>query len=102
MQLSFIKKPVIYHISLTSVYEECPNCHAINKATEDKYNKWTDSYYKIYYASCPKCGQLFDWDEEAVEKATKYSKEYKQAMKDVPEGGPVVLLPNGHYGRSIR
>ena len=96
-QLSFIKKPVIYHYSLNHVYEQCPNCGTINRATERKYNRDVESWYTVYYDQCPVCGQLFDWDEDALESVAKYTKEYKQAMRDCPNGGAVSLQPNGHY-----
>lgn len=75
-QISFIRKAPIWHISLNHVWEECPNCKAYNKAS-----KWVPGYfghdgYWQELDACPDCGQLFDWSEEAIEKACKYSKDY--------------------------
>lgn len=75
-----IPKAPIYHVSLTCSYESCPNCKAENKLSIDHYTyfrEWTE-----YLERCPDCGQLLDWDDDAVEKATIYSKSYKEYVKN--------------------
>lgn len=96
-QLSIFKKPVIYHYSLTCIWEECPTCGTINRATLSKWDSYEQKYYTQYFSECPECGQAFDWSDEALESVAKYTKEYRQAMKDVPNGGAVEKLANGHY-----
>lgn len=81
-QLSFIRKAPIYHVSLNHVWEECPTCKAYNKATVWERGRYPD--YEGYWRkldACPECGQIFDWDEDAVEAATKYSKDYPRAKE---------------------
>lgn len=75
-----IAKAPIYHVSLSSVWNECPNCKNTEHIGDTKTGTHGD-YYIDYNARCPKCGQLLDWSEEAVEKATKYSKDYLERGK---------------------
>lgn len=74
------KKAPVYHVSLNHVWEECPDCKAYNKATS--YERGIDGkYHWRKNARCPVCGLLFDWSEEAVERACIYTKEYIRAVK---------------------
>lgn len=73
-------KAPIYHVSLNHVWEECPTCKAYNKATHDVRGA-DGRFYPMRYERCPECNQLFDWSENAVEKATKYSKDYLEHIR---------------------
>lgn len=70
-----IPKAPIYHVSLNHVWEECPTCKAYNKATRSERGA-DGRFYWVKNIRCPDCNQLFDWNDKAVEKATKYSKDY--------------------------
>ena len=73
-------KAPIYHVSLNHVWEECPTCKAYNKATH--FERGTDGrFYWVRNERCPECNQLFDWSDEAIEKACKYSKDYLERRK---------------------
>lgn len=76
IQLSILPLAPIYHVSLTCVWEECPTCHARNNLSERHYSKASDNYYTIEKTHCPDCGQLLNWDADAIEAACKYSKDY--------------------------
>lgn len=52
-----MKKPLIWHISLTAVYTECPYCKSVN--SDDTYRQ-----------SCTRCGGEFDTTRE-IEKKSK-------------------------------
>lgn len=73
-----IPKAPIWHMSLNHIWEECPTCKIVNKAQDNvRVGYGADAHY-IYvnrdrYINC---GQLFDWSDEAIEKACKYSKDY--------------------------
>lgn len=77
-QLSIIPLAPVWHVSLNHVWVECPVCKDYNTAQTDimvGYGK--DRHSEPYnLPQCPKCGQVFDWSEEAIEKACKYSKDY--------------------------
>lgn len=75
------KKAPVYHVSLNHVWEECPTCKAYNKVTHSERGAdgW---YYWVKNERCPECGQVFDWSDEAVEKATKYSKDYLEKRRN--------------------
>lgn len=75
-----IAKAPIYHVSLTAVWNECPNCKNTEHIGDTKVGP-TGGYYIDQNKRCPKCGQLFDWSDAAVEAATKYSKEYLAERK---------------------
>lgn len=76
-----IPRAPIYHYSLNHVWEECPNCKAYNKASI-WVRTWDgrDGFWKEL-ERCPECGQLFDWSDEAIEKAAKKSKDYLEAER---------------------
>lgn len=75
-------KAPIWHVSLNHVWEECPNCHAYNKAQVYHRSPYRGEYgYYENLERCPECGQLFDWSDEAIEKACKYSKDYLERRK---------------------
>ena len=76
-----IPKAPIYHVSLNHVWEECPTCKAYNKATKFVIPRGGQGYWQ-HLERCPECNQLFDWNDEAVEKATKYSKDYLEKKKN--------------------
>lgn len=73
-----IPKAPIWHVSLNHVWEECPNCKIVNKAQDDVRVGYGAEAHYIYVnrERCINCGQLFDWSDEAIEKACKYSKDY--------------------------
>ena len=74
------KKAPVYHVSLNHVWEECPTCKAYNKATH--FERGADGrFYWVRDERCPECNQLFDWSDEAIEKACKYSKDYLERRK---------------------
>jgi phage FluMu protein Com len=75
-----VAKAPIYHVSLNHVWEECPKCKAYNKATHDVRGA-DGRFYWVRNERCPECNQLFDWSDDAVEKATKYSKDYLEHRK---------------------
>lgn len=75
-QLSIMAKAPIWHMSLNHVWSECPTCGVENRANERKPTADGQSWYTVNYEKCPVCGQLFDWSDEAIEKACKYSKDY--------------------------
>ena len=73
-----IPKAPIWHVSLNHVWEECPNCKIVNKAQDDvRVGYGAEAHYiSVNRERCINCGQLFDWSDEAIEKACKYSKDY--------------------------
>lgn len=71
----------IYHMSLTAVWNECPNC----KVQPSNIGDTKMGVFGMYIEQnerCPHCGQLLDWDDAAVEKACKYSSDYRKAMEE--------------------
>lgn len=79
-QLSFIPQVPIYHCSINCVWEECPNCKAVNNLSERKPSQ-AGGWYTIKKTHCPDCGVPLDWDEKKVDKRAIKTKEFK-AMEE--------------------
>lgn len=77
-QMTFIKKPPVWHVSLTHVWVECPTCKSYNTAQGWEWQGYGKEREKVpvNLPECPECKQPFDWSEAAVEKATVYAKNY--------------------------
>lgn len=55
-QMSIFNKPIIWHISLTSVYTECPYCHSHNSENPKT-------------GECRQCHSIIDLANEVVKKS---------------------------------
>lgn len=73
-------KAPIYHVSMTSVWNECPNCKNREHIGDTKTGYYGD-YYVEQNERCPICGQLLLWDWDEIEKVTKYSPDYIKENK---------------------
>ena len=82
-QINFIPKAPIWHMSLNHVWVECPNCKSYNTAQTSVTVGHGAEMYSVPYnlPECPECGQPFDWSDEAIEAACKYSSDYKKLMQ---------------------
>lgn len=76
-------KAPIWHVSTTHVWVECPTCKSYNTAQTSIMVGHGKERHSIPYnlERCPDCNQLFDWSDEAIEKACKYSSEYLKLMR---------------------
>ena len=89
------RKAPIYHISLTSVYCECPNCKNRNIGNT-KYNNYSKTYYQIFEDECPTCGQPLTWEDDEIEKVCKKSKDIIECEK-LGLTGPVSKNEKGKW-----
>lgn len=77
-QTSIIPLAPIWHVSMTHVWVECPICKDYNTAQSSVsvgHGK-EQHIIPVNLPSCPRCGQVFDWSDEAIERACKYAKDY--------------------------
>lgn len=78
-------RPVIWHVSLNHIWEECPNCKVVNRSQEWKQiGFWKNNHWEwVNRDKCPECGQVFDWSPGALESVTKYSATYLKAITEM-------------------
>ena len=85
MELFEKAKAPIWHMSLNHVWVECPSCKSYNTAQTFVMCGHGKEAHLVPYnlPRCPECNQLFDWSDEAIEKACKYSKDYPRNTQEV-------------------
>lgn len=77
-QLDIAKVP-IYHCSLTSVWNECPNCKIQpSNIGNSKQSRFSDDYYVEQNERCPHCGQKLLWDWELIDQKAHKSAELRK------------------------
>lgn len=84
-QTSIIPLAPVWHMSLNHCWVECPICKSYNTAQgsimvgmgKDRHS------IPVELPNCPECGQAFDWSDEAIEKACKYSKDYPRQEHNI-------------------
>lgn len=86
LELFRVRKAPIYHFSLTRIYCECPKCHNENIAT--------------YEDECPECGQALTWEDEAIDKVAKKTKDYIECER-LGLHGPVRKNDKGKWEEVI-
>ena len=89
------RKAPIYHISLTAIYCECPNCKNRNIGNI-KYSNYSKTYYQIFDDECPTCGQPLTWEDDEIEKVCKKSKDIIECEK-LGLTGPVSKNEKGKW-----
>lgn len=82
-----IPKLPVYHISLSHVWEECPNCKGQNRLSIRKLGL-SGNYYTEYLDRCPDCGQSILWDWDQIDKNAKKTADVK-ACELAGLSGPV-------------
>ena len=82
-----IPKVPVYHMSLSHVWEECPNCKGQNRLSVQK-TAFNGEFYTEYLEKCPDCGQALKWDWDEIDKKAKKTTDIK-ACEFAGLSGPV-------------